>query len=122
MALFGIITSEFGSSDEYYVCDDEEILEWILDNNYGTLDEDEQYPVPAPEGYIFRCSSVFRKDAKEIEGLDESELTDTEFVSYGSAENDKVLMLIEGILKPVARKEFFALELPDDRILEYMIY
>jgi hypothetical protein len=121
MTAFGIIASEFNGPDEHYVSDDEKLYEWLVANNYGPL-EDSHYPVPAPEGYIFKCGSLFRKDDPELKGLDESELKDTEYVAIGSSENDKALCLLEGAMKSLTRKEFHALDLPEDRILEYMLY
>lgn len=121
MTAFGIIASEFNGPDEHYVSEDEGLYEWLVANNYGLL-EDSRYPVPAPEGYIFKCGSLFRKDDPEIKGLDESELKDIEWVSIGSPENDKALCLFESAMKSLTRKEFHALDLPEDRILEYFLY
>lgn len=123
MSAFGIIASEFASSDEYYVGNDETLLEWVLADNYGPLDvKYEQYTVPAPEGYLFRCGSLYPKNSLELEGLDESELADSADVTVGSPENDKALMLMSGAMKSVSRAEFVALNIPEDRTLEYMIY
>lgn len=122
MTAFGIVASEFAGSDEHYVSEDETLLEWLRAHNYGPLDEDRQHEVPAPEGYIFRCGSLYPKDSPELEGLDESELQDFDYVSFGSSENDKALMLTEYAMKFVTRKEFVALDIPEDRILEYFIY
>jgi hypothetical protein len=122
MTAFGIIASEFAGSDEYYVSEDETLLEWLLANNYGPLEDNRQHAVPAPEGYIFKDGSLKPKDAPEIEGLNESELTDTDYVSFGSSENDKALMLLNGAMRYVTRKEFVALDIPEDRTLEYMLY
>lgn len=122
MSAFGIIASEFASSDEYYVSEDETLLEWLLADNYGPIDDDRQHEVPAPEGYIFRCGSLYPKDSPDLKGLDESELKNTDYVSVGSSENDKALMLTEHAMKFVSRKEFIALDIPEDRTLEYQIY
>jgi hypothetical protein len=122
MSAFGIIASEFASSDEYYVSEDATLLEWLHANNYGPTDEDSLHSVPAPDGYIFKCGSLYPKDAVELKGLDESELKETEYVSSGSAENDKAMMLMEGAMKSVSRKEFTALNIPEDLTLEYQIY
>lgn len=121
MTAFGIIASEFNGPDEHFVSEDEKLYEWLVANNYGLL-EDDDYPVPAPEGYVFRCGSLFLKDDPKIEGLDESELMDVYWVSVGSPENDKALCLLEGAMRYVTRKEFVALDIPEDRTLGYMLY
>lgn len=123
MSTFGIIASEFASSDEYYVSEDEILMEWILADNYGPVDLDyQEHTVPAPEGYVFRCGSLYSKDSPDLEGLDASELKESADVSVGASENDKVLMLIESAMKSVTRREFAALNIPEDRTLEYLIY
>lgn len=121
MTAFGIIASEFNGPDEHYVSDDERLYEWLIANNYGKL-EDSSYPVPAPDGYVFKCGSLFRVDDPRIEDHDPSELADIEWVSIGSSENDKALCLLEAAMKSLTRKEFHALDLPEDRILEYFLY
>jgi hypothetical protein len=121
MTTFGIIASEFASSDEYYVSEDEILFEWLVANNYGDP-EDNYRPVPAPEGYIFKCGSLFSKDSPELKGLDESELKDVGWVSWGSSDNDKAIMLMDDAMPSVSRKEFVALNIPEDRIFEFQIY
>lgn len=122
MSTFGIRTSEIGDSDEHYIAEDEILLEWLLANNYERSDRDSCYVVKAPEGYAFYRNSLFPKNSSALEGLIDEDVTDSSYVSFGSPENDKALMLLEEAMENVEPSDFYALDLEEDRILDYLIY
>lgn len=57
MGMFAIKLYEFGGEDDYFVCEDERLWEWLTVSNYIARDIPEHLPghlrVPAPEGYVF---------------------------------------------------------------------
>lgn len=122
MSVFGIRTSEFGSSDEHYIGEDNVLFDWLLANNYLPSERDSHYLVPVPVGYKFYQGSLVPEDSPEADEGDEGTASDVAYVSFGSPENDKALMLLEGLMKHVEPDEFYALNIDDERILDYMIY
>lgn len=122
MTAFGIITSEFRESDQYYVSEDNVLFDWLLANNYLPSDRDSQYFVQAPVGYKFYQGSLVFEDSPETDEGNEGTARDVAYVSFGSPENDKAIMLLEGIMEYVERDEFYSLDIDTERILEYMIY
>ena len=122
MSTFGIRLSEFASSDAHYVCEDDVIFEWLAANNYGPSDQDSLYTVPAPAGYVFWNGNVIADNSPKLENVDESELSKSSTVTYGSPENDKALMLLEEAMSYMKASSFYALGIDEDRILDYTIY
>lgn len=119
MDIFGVRISEFGESDEHYVSDSAVLLDWLLANNYEPSDRDSQYLVKAPEGYRFQRGSLFPKDSSDLEDED---IGDFSYVTVGSPENDKALMLLDGSMRNVEPADFYALGIDEDNILDYMTY
>jgi hypothetical protein len=122
MIAFGIRTAEFGDSDQHYVGDDGSLFDWLISNNYEPSDRDSLYLVKAPDGYLFYKASLFPEDSAEVQGDDGKNVSDSAYVTFGSPENDKALMLLEGAMRYVEPDEFYALNLAEDRILDYQIY
>lgn len=122
MDTFGIRASELGDSDEHYVGEDGVLFDWLLADNYEASDRDSLYIVKAPEGYVFYKDSLYSKDSPELEAEDGKNLSDSAYVTSGSSENDKALMLLEGALKFMEPAEFYSLGIDEDRILDFLIY
>lgn len=119
MHIFGIRISEFGESDEHYVSDNAVLLDWLLTNNYEPSDRDSQYLVKAPEGYVFYRGSLIPNDSRDLEDEDTS---DYAYVTVGSPENDKALMLLDETMRHVEPADFDALGIEEDDVLDYMAY
>lgn len=122
MSTFGIRTEEFGDGDEHYIGEDEVLLEWLLANNYEPCEHESRYLVKAPVGYEFYKGALLPKSSPELEGVSEKDIRDSAYVSFGSPENDKALMLLEGAMTHLEAAEFDALGLDEERILDYHIY
>lgn len=122
MDTFGIRASELGDSDEHYVGEDAVLFDWLVQDNYEPADRDSLYLVKAPEGYVFYKDSLHSKESPELEGADAKSLSDSAYVTHGSPQNDKALMLLEGALKFMEPEEFYALGIDEDRILDFLIY
>lgn len=122
MDTFGIRASELGDSDEHYVGEDTVLFDWLLADNYEPSDRDELYTVKAPEGYVFYKDNLYSKAAPELEGTDSKNLSDSAYVTSGSSQNDKALMLMEGALKFMEPDEFDALGIDEERILDFLMY
>jgi hypothetical protein len=120
MSTFGIRTEEFGEGDEHYVGADEVLLDWLLANNYEPSDRDSNYLVRAPDGYTFNRGSLVRKEESKLQTSED--VSDFAYVSFGSPENDKAIMLLDGAMIHVKRAQFDALGIAEERILDYMIY
>lgn len=122
METFGIRASELGDSDEHYVGEDEVLFDWLLADNYEPSDRDTLYLVKAPEGYVFYKDSLYPVGHAELEGKDGKSMSDSAYVTSGSSQNDKALMLMEGALKFMEPEEFDALNINEDRILDFLMY
>lgn len=122
MDTFGIRASELGDSDEHYVGEDAVLFDWLLEDNYEPSDRDELYTVKAPEGYVFYKDSLYPVGHPELEGDDGRNMSDSAYVTSGSSQNDKALMLLEGALKFMEPAEFYALGIDEERILDFLIY
>lgn len=122
MDTFGIRASELGDSDEHYIGEDPVLFEWLLSDNYEPSDIDSRHLVKAPEGYIFYKDSLYPVTSSEVKEDDGTNLSESAHVASGSSENDKALMLLEGAMKFVEAEEFNALNIDEDRILDYLIY
>lgn len=122
MDTFGIRASELGDSDEHYIGEDPVLFEWLLSDNYEPSDIDSRYLVKAPEGYIFYKDSLFPITASEVTEDDGTNLSESAHVTSGSSQNDKALMLLEGAMQFMEPKEFYALGIDEDRILDFLIY
>jgi hypothetical protein len=123
MDTFGIRASELGDSDEHYVGEDAALFDWLLADNYEPSDRgDSLYIVKAPEGYVFYKDSLYSTDSPEVKEGDGKNLSDFSYVTSGSSQNDKALMLLEGALKFMEPAEFEALDIDEERILDFLIY
>ena len=109
MSTFGIRTSEFGSGDEHYIGEDDILFNWLIASNYQPSEHDSYYLVPVPSGYKFYQGSLVSVEALESDEGDEAAASDSAYVSFGSPENDKALMLLEGTMNHVEPAEFYAL-------------
>lgn len=123
MDTFGIRASELGDSDEHYVGEDAALFDWLLADNYEPSDRgDSIYTVKAPEGYVFYKDSLYLTNSPEVQEDDGKNLSDFSYVTSGSSQNDKALMLLEGALKFMEQEEFEALAIDEERILDFLIY
>jgi hypothetical protein len=104
------------------VGEDGSLFDWLLANNYEPSDRESLYIVRAPDGYAFYKDSIYPEKSAEVTGDDGKNVSTFTYVTYGSPENDKALMLLEGAIRYVEPDEFYALNLDEDRILDYQIY
>jgi hypothetical protein len=112
--VFGIRAGELGDSVEHYVGHDPSLFDWLVADNYEPCDRESSYKVKAPEGYVFLFDNISPKN--EEDGGDEYE-----YVSIGSPQNDKALMLLEA-MQFVSPEEFDSAEINNDRILNFLFY
>lgn len=121
MAIFGVRLSAFGDSDEHYASNDDVLFEWLLANNYSTSKLENHYLVPIPEGYKLFQGNIVPDTWLTPEQRNDA-VSDFVNVTVGSPENDKALLLLNVAMVPMESDAFEALNIDEERILDYMIY
>lgn len=131
MKTFGIRMSEPNYPHNHSVAadnisDDSVLFDWLTADNFIPSDDFTYFKVVAPEGYLF-----LEEDLVPI-----STLTAEQIQSVGDEDNDvwsyidvsraypnieKANTLIEVVMKDVSPKEFYALNIPEERVLTFTV-
>lgn len=131
MKTFGVRMSEPNYPYNHYVAkdtitDDSVLFEWLTADNFIPSDEFTYLKVNAPEGYLF-CEEdlvpASELTAEEIQSVDDedSDIWSYMDVSVAYRHIEKANTLLEMIMKDVSPKEFYDLEIPEERILTFTI-
>lgn len=133
MKTFGVRVSEPNYPYMHYVAadnipaDDAVLYDWLVADNYKTLDDDpELFAVPAPEGYLFSDELLYpeteftEEERKAVDRTDNDVWSFT-FVRIPYRFEDKAQTLLDAVLLPVTEQEFYALNIPNERILTFTI-
>lgn len=131
MKTFGIQMAERNYPYNHYVVEDnitdESVLfEWLVSDDFLPSEEVGCLRVTAPKGYLFQeefLVPVSTLTAAEIQSVDDDESgiwSDMDVtVAYRHVEKAAALMGV--IMKDVSPKEFYALDIPEERVLAFTI-
>lgn len=131
MKTFGFSMSEPHDAPNYYIAednvsDDSVLFDWLVADNYQLSDEVGVLTVLAPEGYLFRdevllpMSEFTEEEVRSAEDEDSDVWLDCG-VRTPYRDADKANYLLEGVMRRVSPAEFYALGIPEDRFLYFII-
>lgn len=112
--MFGIRAQDERGTDEHYLGYDSSLFDWLTADNYEQSDRESSYKVKAPEGYVFLYGNISPRN-------DEDGGDDFDYVTVGSPQNDKALMLLD-VLQFVTPREFYSKGINEERILDFLLY
>jgi hypothetical protein len=105
--VFGIKAYICSSTPDYYLINEDGLLDWLLADNGRSSGLSNMRLVPAPPGYEFRSNPLNGDDESIVEGL---------YVSVTSPRKDKACQLLP-ILPRVEEAEFEALGLDEANVM-----
>lgn len=132
MKTFGIRVSEPNYPYMHYIAadnipNDTVLYDWLVADNCQTIDDDpELLSVPAPEGYLFSDELLypeteFSEEERQAVDKADNDVWSFTFVRIPYRDEDKSRTLLDAVLLPVTEQEFYALNIPHERILTFTI-
>lgn len=131
MKTFGIRMAEPNYPQNHSVAgdniaDDSVLFEWLTADNFIPSDDFTYFKVVAPEGYLFLEEDLVpigTLTAEQIQSVDDEDSDVWSYIDVSRAYRDieKADTLMGVIMKDVSPKEFYALDIPEGRVLTFVI-
>lgn len=109
-----------------FIADDSVLLDWLRADNFLPSDGVGYLKVVAPAGYLFLEDAlipVSQLSADQVAAVDadDNDIWSYIDVSYAYRHIEKANTLLEIVMKDVSPKEFYALDIPEDNVFDFVI-